>query len=371
MKLILALMLACPAMACTRWWVGGGSANTWIATGNTNWATSSGGANNAAVPTTTDDVCFDANSGVGNSVISATIIINSLTTTGYTGTLTHNTAVNLELEASLTLTAGMTYTLGNVNTSSIIFIGTTTGNTITTAGFNIGGMNIDGTGSWTLGGSLSMSSASAEFTVTKGTFSSGNFNISCGFISISSTSTRSVTLGTSTITLSDVGTVWYAATTTGLTSSMGSSTIVISNTGSIGKIFAGGGLAYGSFSAAAGGAGAVIITGANTFSGTLTATGPKTFTFPSSTTTTIGTLAVTGTSGNLVTINSSTGGTAATISQASGTVCANWVSLQDSTATGGASFFAQNATNVSGNTGWTFGSCPSGVVAAPIVTVLQ
>lgn len=82
----------------SRYWVGGGSDIVWAATGNTNWGSTSGGANNASVPTSVDDAIFD---GVGTnantaSVISATTTIKSLTiTTGYTSTMTHNAILTI------------------------------------------------------------------------------------------------------------------------------------------------------------------------------------------------------------------------------------------------------------------------------------
>ena len=43
-----------------RYWVGNNG--TWNASSTTNWSSSSGGAGGASVPTTSDDVIFDANS---------------------------------------------------------------------------------------------------------------------------------------------------------------------------------------------------------------------------------------------------------------------------------------------------------------------
>lgn len=85
--------------------------------------------------------------------------------------------------------------------------------------------------------------------------------------------------------------------------------------------------------------------------------GTATITFASGTTTTITSPGAddfaNGT--NVVTITSSTGASAATISKANGLVRGDYLSLQDLTATGGAVFSAgANSTNVSGNTGWTF-----------------
>ncbi|WP_067070401.1 hypothetical protein [Roseateles chitosanitabidus] len=72
---------------------------------------------------------------------------------------------------------------------------------------------------------------------------------------------------------------------------------------------------------------------------------------------------------NVVTIKSATAGTAATISKAAGRVRADYLNLQDITATGGALYSAgANSTNTSGNTGWSFTAAndwaPQGMLAA-------
>ena len=67
--------------------------------------------------------------------------------------------------------------------------------------------------------------------------------------------------------------------------------------------------------------------------------------------------------GSLVTINSSTAATQATLSKSSGTVSVNYLSIRDSAATGGAGWYAgTTSTNVSNNTGWIF-AAPSGYTA--------
>ena len=100
-----------------------GSANTWAAVSNTNWAASSAGANNATVPGTSDLPIFDSNSGTGNSVIAAAITVQGLDCTGgtgnYAGTITHNTTVTLTINtgaaSSLRFTSGMTYTAASAS----------------------------------------------------------------------------------------------------------------------------------------------------------------------------------------------------------------------------------------------------------------
>lgn len=61
-----------------------------------------------------------------------------------------------------------------------------------------------------------------------------------------------------------------------------------------------------------------------------------------------------------VSLVSSIGGTAATITKPSGTVVSDYLVIKDSVATGGASWYAGvNSTNVSGNTGWIFTNIPA------------
>jgi hypothetical protein len=93
----------------------------------------------------------------------------------------------------------------------------------------------------------------------------------------------------------------------------------------------------------AGSTGALVLTGAGTFD-TINfsdVTNARTLTLPASTTTTItSAFNVNGTSGKLMTINSSSAGTRATLSKASGVVSCDYLSIFDSTATGGASWLA-------------------------------
>jgi hypothetical protein len=77
------------------------------------------------------------------------------------------------------------------------------------------------------------------------------------------------------------------------------------------------------------------------------------------TTNTVGTFAATGTT--LKYLASTTAGTQATLSQASGTVAPSYLSIQDSNATGGATFdaaLADGNVNAGNNTGWIFGAIP-------------
>jgi hypothetical protein len=78
----------------TRYWRGG--SGTWSTTNTTNWSTTSGGAGGASVPTSADDVIFDANSASGNYTVSTstsgTLSAKTLTISNPTvGTITIGT----------------------------------------------------------------------------------------------------------------------------------------------------------------------------------------------------------------------------------------------------------------------------------------
>ena len=88
----------------------------------------------------------------------------------------------------------------------------------------------------------------------------------------------------------------------------------------------------------------------------------STITFEAGSTTTVTDFTLAGSVGNLVTINSSVPGVQFTLSKFSGTVTANYLSIRDSNATGGAYWDATNGTNINvvNNTGWVFPSSVNG-----------
>lgn len=86
------------------------------------------------------------------------------------------------------------------------------------------------------------------------TFATNNPNFTVGTVSISGTGTRTINLGNGTWTITGVGTVWDAGTTTNLTFSANSSTLSFTGTSNV-RTFQGGGLTYSTmtFSAVSGG----------------------------------------------------------------------------------------------------------------------
>lgn len=179
-----------------RYWVGG-TAN-WDGTAGTKWATTSGGAGGAAVPTSADNVFFDANSGANTVTVGATVNCADLTFTGFTGTLAGTEII--QIYGSLTAVAGMTWNF----TGTIFFLATSTGKTITADGklSNVSQIRFDGlNGEWTLQDTLSCK----EIKLYAGTFITNNKNITCTEFTLdnvgASLTGGTLTLGSSTVTI--------------------------------------------------------------------------------------------------------------------------------------------------------------------------
>lgn len=265
----------------------------------------------------------------------------NLVFTGSTCSVSSSGPINIA--GDLTLASGGTYTsLPPAFRAS---------GTITSVGKTLGSTTVNGTGiTVTLADALTLGSASI-LTLTSGTFTAANFNVTAVSFSSNNSNTRTLNMGSGTWTISGSGaTAWNTATTTGLTLNQSTSTITM--LGSSAKTFAGGGLTY--YNLNQGGAGALTISGSNTFNNITNSTQPATVRFTAGTTQTVSAFGLSGTAGNLVTINSTTPGSQFTLSDASGTINAQYLAIQDSNATGGAVWNALYSTNLGNNTGWIF-----------------
>jgi hypothetical protein len=130
---------------------------------------------------------------------------------------------------------------------------------------------------------------------------------------------------------------------------------IISMTSASAKTFAGGALAWPRLNQ--GGSGALTIQQSNTFANITNTVQPATITLTAGTTQTVAAFGVSGTAGNLITLNSSTSGTRATLSDSIGTVEVSNVSIQDINATGGATwnaFLKTGNVDAGNNSGWDF-----------------
>jgi hypothetical protein len=201
-----------------RYWVGG--AGTWNATNTANWSATSGGAGGESAPTTDDDVFFDSNSN-GASAFTVSIATGaaakSIDCTGFTRTL--GGTGNSTVAGSVTLVAGMGYT----NSGTMTFTGT---GTLTTAGKTFSGVVINGDGiTLTLGDALNVGTF-RNVSISRGTFDTANYNVTGAVFQSIGTNTRSITLGSSTVTVSAAAaTRAINFTSTGLTFNAGTSQI--------------------------------------------------------------------------------------------------------------------------------------------------
>ena len=235
------------------------------------------------------------------------------------------------------------------------FVSTSSTQTITSNGVNIKFyLAINGTSTVTLSDNLNV--VDRGILHLSGTFDAGPYNLNLGTYSISTTTAKTVNMGSGTWSLAFNGdTMWSIESTTNLTLNPGTSTISL--TSSSDKTFRGYDLTY--YNINQGGAGALTITGNNTFNDITATYRPSTISLTSGTTQTVSNFTLSGTSGNLVTLNSTVSGSPATLSKASGTVDVSYLAIKDSTATGGATWNAPTSSgNVDngGNTGWIFGA---------------
>jgi hypothetical protein len=107
-----------------RYWVGG--TDSWDSTAGTKWATTSGGAGGAAVPTSSDDVYFDVNSGsVTITMSGSTKKCAKFNTVGFIGTIdAQSSLIYLTIYGDITLGTGTTFTSAAKNYLCIGIYGT-------------------------------------------------------------------------------------------------------------------------------------------------------------------------------------------------------------------------------------------------------
>lgn len=345
----------------TLYWVG--NSGNWSDTAH--WSTTSGGASGSACPLPQDTVIIDA---------------NSITLAGQTITIdVCRPCLNLDMSAVANSPViamrssnvqGTTF-YGNVIWSSSV---TVTGAdsvdlcTRTTANWNPGGITYPN--SWVIRAANSgvvtqlgnfISSGSTGLSISLGKLVvNGNNNqtntFTCATFTVGSGRNQEIDWGTGTWSLTGTGTI-LNVTSSGLVSTPNAGVLKITDSSASSKTIAGNGLSYPFLLVSGTGSGKIIITGSNSFTG-LSDNNPTShiIEFTAGTTQTIppGGWCLNGAPGALLSIQSSSAGVPFTISISSGLVRAQYLSIKDSTATGGAYFQAVNSTNVSGNTGWNF-----------------
>jgi hypothetical protein len=295
-------------------------------------------------------VFFSAGSDQASLPLTGTGHFRNVTFTGYSGQLrlgTRNIYGNMIIASAMTIEAG---------TSTTTFAATSGTQVITSNGVTLDfPVTVNAPGATVqLADALTIGSGRA-LSLSGGTFDANNKNVTCGFYRPSAGAvTRATIMGSETWTiLGATTTAWDTPAAASHTVTPGTSTILM--TAATAKTFVGGGRTF--YNLSQGGAGALSITGANTFNDISNTTQPATVTLPASTTTTVSALSLAGTAGNLVTLQSSSAGTRATLSKASGSVDVSYLSIKDSAATGVATFQAKphnGNLDAGNNTGWTF-----------------
>ncbi|MES2593455.1 MAG: T9SS type A sorting domain-containing protein [Bacteroidota bacterium] len=381
------------------YWVGnGGNWND----GN-HWSTASGGAPAGCLPTSADNVFFDANSfSLPNQTITVNVPAASVQNMVWTGVTNspvfHGDYTNtLNIFGSLSLVSAMTFDF----TGSLDFEATLPDQTITTAGKTINtSISFNGIGgSWTLQDDLK---CDYWIYLNNGALNTNNKTVNAYAFTSSTASSRALNMGSSVFNLSFNGSIWKI-NPTGMNLNSGTSTIngVGFNGGQ--QDFYGGGFTYNNINFVGAALGKIIdnntindlffgsdgiiqggnfhnidftsdatlyytnscnnvtiaenanIIGSNTFN-SLTLSPGYSYTLAAGATQTIITsLTASGNCGALIEIKSGTPGIQSFIYKAAGIVTLSDMSLKDISVTGGAVFIANNLNDLSNNAGWTVG----------------
>lgn len=342
-----------------RYWVGGTATWTSVAfdpAAASRWSATSGGAGGAGVPTNADDVFFDANSG---TVTVTTGAFNAstgktLNFTGFTGTFAGSSAY--AIKGNVTLSSGMSYTHTGV-------LSITDTGTLTSAGKTIGGFTINGSG---ITVQLADALTCLVLTLTLGTFTTNDYAVTCSAFSSSNSNTRTLNMGASAWTLTGTGTVWTTNNCNNLTLNKGTADILLSsNTASSRLLILGSSGTVPSYNK--------ITIGGNTTSpvsishgsvgviGELASTKTVAHTITVLALGTINTWSVTGTSGNVVTINSSVAGTARSVALTNQTTSSiDYLAVKDiNVLTTDKFYVGANSTDNGNNTNVYFTAAPS------------
>ena len=326
-----------------RFWVG--DTGNW--SDNTNhWSASTGGAPNASKPTSSDNVYFDANSFTAGSkvvTIDESASCLDMDWTGATNSPDIAVANNITTSGDVTFISAMS-TSGAAN---FLFDGA--GKTITSNGLTIGTFAYLpwATGTLTLGDDFA--STAGVRVVRGGTFSTGNFDMTCtSFIITNPVGARTLTLGSSTINCT-------AFTTDGdvtqLTFNANTSTIKVTGTGA----FAGAGLTFNNVEL---NGTAHTISGNNTIAQLrLMRDGIQTITFTDSTTQTVTNMFRPNDTNVRTLVGTSTAGWNLT-KQGGGRIDLDYLAISYSTATADKFYAGANSTDTTGNTGWVFKATP-------------
>jgi hypothetical protein len=335
-----ALLVSNEIYAVDYFWVGG--TGSW--TDVSHWATTSGGSTKRTVaPTLNDDVYFDANSFlVADQTVTITsgAVCRSMNWTGVTNNPEiHSFFDDIDIYGSLIIPSTVIRSFtGNVHFKGASGSFNIDLDNLPLATSNNKAIYFEGAGTWTLQDDLTI----YGINISAGTFNTNGKTVTANQFIVSGAGSKSVFLGASSLVLSS----WDVQSATGLTFNAGTSSIACD------YLFSGQSLTYNNLIVADNSFSDVSLTGNNTFN-TITLNQGSTTAFAAGSTQTFTTLTSGGTLADPVIIKSTTSGVAATLSKNSGTVIISFARIQDNTATGGATFAANNSVDLGNVTGWT------------------
>lgn len=377
------------------YWIG----NTGNWSDGNHWSLSSGGTPVGCSPTTKDNVFFDSHSFTqsGQTVtVDMNVSINNMNWTGASNspTLYGDYSTSLKVAGSLTFVSGVNFNFSG----ALSFEATSGNNTITTNGVLIPtSISFNGVGgTWTLQDALN---CSYWIYLNRGTLNTNNQTVNAYAFTSTSGGTRVLNAGSSIFNLSFNGYIWEI-NPTGVVVNAAAATINGVGTNGGEQDFYGGGFTYNNIYFIGNALGKVLdnntindvtfssdgfIQGGSfhdvTFSGNavlynnntcnnvkigrngdfydnntfnqLTLTPGFSYTLANGTTQSVSSLLqATGSCGALIDIRSSTSGSKANIVKTSGSVNVSYVTLKDINVGGGAAFAANNAIDLSNNSGW-------------------
>lgn len=352
--------------ATTTYWVHPATASVAVTTQN--WSSYSGGpiggASAGRFPLCQDTAKFDANSfsttGRTVTIGQASLRMGTVDWTGVTNAPVFSFNQASRFYGSMILTSGHT----TAGTSVIILKGrgsytlTSGGNPFTNSLF------VEApTGTYTLGDALSNTGAT---TVSLGNFVSAGYSITSATFNSNNTDVRGINIDSSVVTLTSITTpTWNLPSTTNLTFSGVGSTITFTGAGAT-SAFHGGAQTYHDFYDNTSGTGTTTVSGnGNVFNNIRIGAGQG-VAFTQGTTNSVASFTVDSGAGTEVYLDSTTGTNFTLTKTGGGTVCLDYVIIEDSTATPGSTWYAgANSFDAGGgNVDWTFTACPAGAPAA-------
>jgi hypothetical protein len=294
-------------------------------------------------------VSFNISAGSDTIIFQSTGYFKDITFSGtFTGTSTNTARTiygNLTFKSAMTLSAG-------ANTTT--FAATSGTQLLTSAALTLDfPITINGVGTTVQLVDALIMGSSRQLTLTNGTFNSNAKNVTCGTFSAANGNTKTLNISNSTFTvLGGSSGTGFQVVGTGTTYNLTGCNIIFTTAG-VTSFYATGGTPT---TVTMGGTGQLIIGVASSTANIETLTNtvqPCTVSLLSNITRLVVTnFNLSGTAGNLVTFNSSVAGTARNIRKTSGTVNAYYLNIQDSTADGGAVWYANSSINGTNNTGW-------------------